>query len=40
MSYNFIVKRGYKQDSLLTDKELKKAINIYYEKYNMAKMIR
>jgi len=40
MSYQYIIKRGYKKDSSLSDKELKEAIEIYYQKFNMAKMIR
>ena len=40
MDYQFIIKRGYKKSSKLSDSELKNAVKIYYQKYNMTKMIR
>jgi hypothetical protein len=40
MTYDFIIKKGYKKDSLLTDDMLKEAIKIYYDKYNIKRRIR
>ncbi len=40
MPYNFIIKKGYKKDTILTNQELKKAIDIYYDIYNIKKNIR
>lgn len=40
MPASFIMKYGFKNSSTLNDKELKKAINIYYQKYNLKQFIR
>ena len=40
MSFDFIRKRGYKTKSNLDDMMLKKAINIYYEQYNIKRLIK
>jgi len=40
MPYNFIIKKGYKTDTTLTSKELKEAIDTYYNEYNIQKNIR
>jgi hypothetical protein len=40
MPYNFIIKHGYKTDTNLTNEQLKKAIDIYYNQYNIQKNIK
>jgi len=40
MTFEFIRKKGYKTKSTLDDNHLKKAIDIYYEQYNMKRFIK
>jgi hypothetical protein len=40
MPYSYIIKYGFKEDSNLNDKELKQAIDTYYEKYNLQLFIK
>lgn len=40
MSASFIIKYGFKNSSNLDDKQLKKAIDIYYKRYNLKQFIR
>ena len=40
MTFEFIRKKGYKTKSTLDDKNLKKAIDIYYGQYNMKRFIK
>lgn len=38
--YGYIVKHGFKEKSKLNDLDLKEAINIYYDKYNIKQFIK
>jgi len=38
--YGYIIKHGFKEKSRLKDKELKEAINTYYDKYNLKQYIK
>ncbi|MBT3280279.1 MAG: hypothetical protein HOF69_07125 [Campylobacteraceae bacterium] len=40
MPFGFIQRWGFKDESLLSDNELKNAINIYYENYNLKQYIK
>ncbi len=40
MPYSYIVKYGYKNNSTLSDKELKNAIDEYYKRYNIKQFIK
>ncbi len=40
MPYSFIIKSGFKDDSNLSDTQLKEAIDIYYNRYNLRHFIR
>ena len=40
MPYSYIIKYGFKEDSNLSDKQLKRAVDIYYEKYNLQRLIK
>ena len=40
MPFGFIRRWGTKEKSILNDEELKKAIDIYYEKYNLKQFIK
>jgi len=39
MPYSYIVKYGFKEDSNLSNKNLKKAVEYYYEKYKLQNSI-
>jgi hypothetical protein len=38
--YGYIIKHGFKEKSRLNDKDLKEAINTYYDKYNLKQFIK
>ena len=38
--YEYIIKHGFKEKSKLSDKDLKDAINTYYDKYNIKQFIK
>ncbi|SFV75431.1 hypothetical protein MNB_SM-3-960 [hydrothermal vent metagenome] len=40
MPYHFIRQKGYKPESTLNDNELKNAIDIYYQKFNLKHFIK
>ena len=40
MPFEYIQKIGFKQNSILNDKDLKEAINIYYKKYKLNNFIK
>ena len=39
-TYGYIIKHGFKRKSTLNDKDLKDAIDTYYEKYNIKQFIK
>jgi len=40
MPYSFIIKNGYKNKTLLSPKDLKEAIDIYWNRYNLTRFIK